>query len=91
MILTEKQQNYLHYQQVLLISQKILQLKKTLPSDLNRMIKQAKFTYTPLGKPIEKQTKTTENQCEKQIKTIEENGKQLAETNSVVKKDGFDT
>ena len=55
------------------------------------MIKQAKFTYTPLGKPIEKQTKTIENQCEKQIKTIEENGKQLAETNSIVKKDGFDT
>ena len=41
------------------------------------MIQQAKFTYSPLGKAFEKQTKTIEDQGEKKIKTSEENKKQL--------------
>ena len=41
------------------------------------MTKQTKFTYTPLGKPFEKQTKTVEDQQKKIIKAIEENKKQL--------------
>ena len=41
------------------------------------MIEQAKFTYFPLGKAFEKQTKTSEDQGEKQKKAIEENKKQL--------------
>ena len=32
--------------------------EEILPSDQSMMIKQAKFTYSPLGKPLEKQTKT---------------------------------
>ena len=37
----------------------------------------AKFAYSPLGKAFEKQTKTIEDQGEKQIQTIEDNKKQL--------------
>ena len=52
MILTEKQQKYQHYLSVKLIN---------LPSDQCRIIEQAKFTYYPLGKAFEKQTKTIED------------------------------
>ena len=44
--------------------------------DQRRVIEQAKFTYSPLGKPSVKQTKTIEDQGEKQIKAIKENKKQ---------------
>ena len=36
------------------------------------MIEQAKFTYSPLGKSFEKQTKIIEDQGEKQIKAIQD-------------------
>ena len=36
-----------------------------------QMIELAKFAYSALGKAFEKQTKTTEHQGEKQIKTLE--------------------
>ena len=39
--------------------------KKTLPSNQKQMIKQTKFTYSPLGNAFEKQTKTIEDQGEK--------------------------
>ena len=42
--------------------------EKTLPSYQSRIIEQAKLTYSPSGKPLEKQTKTIENQRVKQIK-----------------------
>ena len=38
------------------------------------MIKEAKFTYSSLGKAFEKQIKTNEDQGEKQIKSIENQG-----------------
>ena len=41
------------------------------------MIEQAKFTYFPLGKAFEKQTKTSEDQGEKLKKATEENKWQL--------------
>ena len=47
---------------------------------------QAKFAYFPLAKAFEEQTKTIENQGEKQIKGLEEPGKVLAESNARVKK-----
>ena len=48
------------------ISQKeYLTGKEILPSELSRIIDQAKFTYSPLGKAFEKQTKTIEEQGEK--------------------------
>ena len=35
--------------------------EETLPFDQRRVIDQAKFTYSPLGKALEKQTKTIED------------------------------
>ena len=46
------------------------------PSGQQQIIKQAKLTYSPLGKAFEKQTKTIEEQGEKQIKAIQGNKKQ---------------
>ena len=38
-----------------------------LSSNQQQIIDQAKFTYSPLGKAFEKQTKTIEDQGEKQV------------------------
>ena len=51
--------------------------EETLPSNQQQIIEQAKFTYSPLGKAFEKQTKTIEDKGEKQIKAIQNNRKQL--------------
>ena len=50
--------------------------EEILPSNQKQIIEQAKFTYSPLGKDFEKQTKTIEDQGEKQIKAIKDNRKQ---------------
>ena len=50
--------------------------KEILPSDRSRIIEQGKFTYSPLTKALEKQIKTIEKQGRKQIEAIEEHGKQ---------------
>ena len=42
--------------------------EEVLHSDQRRVIEQAKFTYSALGKALEKQRKTIEDQGEKQIK-----------------------
>ena len=39
--------------------------EEILPSDQSRIIEQAKFTYSPLGKAFEKQIKRTEEQARK--------------------------
>ena len=39
--------------------------EEILPPDQRRMIEQAKFVYSPLGKAFEKQTKTIEEQGKK--------------------------
>ena len=53
-----------------------------LPSDQSRIIEQAKFTYSLFGKAFEKQIKKKiEDQGEKQIKALEEHGKQLVKYN----------
>ena len=59
MILKEKQQKYDNYRLEKLININILQVKK---SDLKRVIEQPKFTYSPLEKALEKQTKAIEDQ-----------------------------
>ena len=46
-------------------------------SNQQQITEQAKFTYSPLGKTFEKQTKTIEDKGEKQIKAIRDNRKQL--------------
>ena len=55
--------------------------EEILPSNQQQIIQQAKFTYSPLGKALEKQRKTIEDQGEKQIKTIQDNRKQLISGN----------
>ena len=42
-----------------------------LPSNQQQIIEQAKFTYSPLGKAFEKQTKTIEDQGKKQVDALE--------------------
>ena len=49
--------------------------EEILPSNQQQIIEQVKFTYSPLGKAFEKQTKTIEDQGEKQIKAIQDNKK----------------
>ena len=48
-------------------------------SDQSRIMEQAKFTYYLLGKAFKTQIKKIEDQVEKQIKALEEHGKQLVE------------
>ena len=47
--------------------------EEILPSNQKKMIEQAKFTYSQLGRAFEKQAKTIEDQGEKQIKAINDN------------------
>ena len=61
--------------------------EEILPSNQQQIIEQAKFTYYPLGKAFEKQTKTIEDQGTNQISAIKESGKQILESNEVSKND----
>ena len=45
--------------------------EEILPSNQQQIIQQAKFTYSPLGKALEKQIKTIEDQGEKQVVALE--------------------
>ena len=47
--------------------------EEILPSNQQQIIQQAKFNYSPLGKALEKPTKTIEDQGKKQAKTIQDN------------------
>ena len=49
---------------------KYLTGEEILPSDQSRIIEQAKFTYSPLGKAFEKQIITIEDQGIKQIEKL---------------------
>ena len=44
--------------------------EEILPSNQNQITEQAKFTYFPLGKAFQKQIKTIEDQGKKQIDTL---------------------
>ena len=48
--------------------------EELLPSNQQQTIEKVKFTFSPLGKAIEKQIKTIEDQGEKQIKAIQNQG-----------------
>ena len=50
--------------------------EEILPSNQQQIIQQAKFAFSPLGKALEKQIKTIEDQGKKQVKAIQDN-KQL--------------
>ena len=54
--------------------------EEKLPSNQQQIIQQAKFAYSPLGKTLEKQIKTIEDQGKKQVKAIQDN-KQLVNIN----------
>ena len=72
MILIEKQPKYQPYHQAKLISMNIyLTGEEILPSNQKQIIEQVRFTYSPLGKAFEKQTKTIEDQGRKQIDALE--------------------
>ena len=60
--------------------------------DKSRIIEQAKFTYSPLGKAFEKQVKTIEDQEIKQFQTLkalkpEENQEDIKSTKGIFQKD----
>ena len=64
--------------------------EEILPSNKQQIIEQAKFTYSPLGKALEKQTKTIEDQGEKQInalKSLESSDKQLTSIKDFISKE----
>ena len=77
MILTEKQQKYQHYNLGKLINMNILLGKKYCHLIKGQIIEKAKFTYSPLGKAFEKQTKTIEEQERKQIDAITNQNERL--------------
>ena len=56
--------------------------EEILPSNQKQITEQAKFTYSPLGKAFEKQTKTNKDQGEKQIKAIRDNKEHLVNNNN---------
>ena len=63
-----------------------------LPYDKSRIIEQAKFTYSPLGKAFEKQVKTIEDQEIKQFQALkslklEENQEDIKSTKGIFQKD----
>ena len=72
MILIKKQQKYSHYHQIKFKNMNISQGKKKLPSNQSGTIKQAKFTYSLLGKPFRKQARGIEERGGKQRKTKEQ-------------------
>ena len=65
MILVEKVQKYHPYHQEKKNKYEYITGKETLSTEQNKMIEQAKFTYSPLGKAFEKQTKIIEDQGKK--------------------------
>ena len=65
-ILTEKQQKQ-HFFSGKIDKHEYLTGEEILPYDQSRIIKQAKFTYSLLGKAFEKQIKTIEDQGIKQV------------------------
>ena len=60
--------------------------EEILPSNQQQIIEQAKFTYSPLGKAFQKQTKTIEDQGEKQIKEVQDK-----DFNKSIEKTKFDS
>ena len=71
MILTEKATKISAFTSGKIDRYEYLTGEEILPSDQQQIIEQAKFTYSPVRKAFEKQTKTIEYQGEKQIKAIQ--------------------
>ena len=69
MILIEKLQKY-QPSSAKIDKHECLTGKEILPSNQKQIIEQAKFTYSPLGKAFEKQTKTIKDQGKEQIDAL---------------------
>ena len=63
--------------------------EEILPSNQQQIIQQAKFNYSPLGKAIEKQIKTTENQGQKQVDALKTSYKKLSSIKDFVPTEKF--
>ena len=61
--------------------------KEILPCDQSRIIEQAKFTNSPLGKAIAKQAKTIKKQGRKQTEPIKKHVKQSVKYNAFSEKE----
>ena len=68
MIIIKKQQKYQYYHLEKLTNN--LTGEERLPSDQRRVIEQATFTYSPLGKAFEKQIKTIEGEEIKHVEAL---------------------
>ena len=58
--------------------------EEILPSNQQQIIQQAKFNYSLLGRAIEKQIKTIEDQGKKRVKAIQDN-KQIVNKDMIIK------
>ena len=63
--------------------------EKILPSNQQQIIQQAKFNYSPLGKALEKQRKTIEDQGEKQVDALKTSYKKLPSIKDFVPTEKF--
>ena len=63
--------------------------EEILPSNQQQIIQQAKFNYSPLGKAIEKQRKTIEDQGEKQVDALKTLHKKLPSIKDFVPTEKF--
>ena len=64
--------------------------EEILPSNQQQIIELAKFTYSPLGKAFQKQTKTIEDQGEKQVgalKSLESSDKQKRLNSDIIEEE----
>ena len=63
--------------------------EEILPSNQQQIIQQAKFNYSPLGKALEKQRKTIEDQGEKQVNALRTSYKKLPSIKDFVPTEKF--
>ena len=63
--------------------------EEILPSNQQQIIQQAKFTYSPLGKAFEKQIKTIEDQGKKQVDALKTSHKKLSSIKDFVPTEKF--
>ena len=78
MILTEKQQNISALSSSKIDKYEYDTGEEILSSNQRKIIEQSKFAYSPLGKALEKQRKTIEDQGRKQIDAITNQNERLA-------------
>ena len=63
--------------------------EEILPSNQQQIIQQAKFNYSPLGKALEQQRKTIEDQGEKQVHALKTSYRKLPSIKDFVPKEKF--